>query len=59
MNALRVPSVDTTYLGYPLTITDTTVTVRGRDGRQLGTVRSVKEARLFVRGYRRAERTAA
>ena len=43
----------TSYLGFPLHVTDTTVTVLDKTGREIGTVGSVKQARLFVRGYRR------
>lgn len=41
------------YLGYPLTIGERTVVVADKTGRTLATVPSVKQARLFVRGYRR------
>jgi hypothetical protein len=51
--------VETSYLGYPLVITETRVTVRTKDGRRrIGDASSVKQARLIVRGYRRAERAA-
>lgn len=43
------------YLGFPLEITHRNVTVMHPEtGRRLGTVTSVKKARLFVRGYRAA-----
>jgi hypothetical protein len=51
-------TVETTYLGYPLVITETQVTVRTKDGRRIGYATSVKQARLIVRGYRRASRDA-
>lgn len=49
-------SVSTTYLGFPLTITDHAVTVRTPDGRRVGAATSVKQARLLVKGYRKAGR---
>jgi hypothetical protein len=55
----RMTVVETSYLGYPLVITETRVTVRTKDGRRrIGYASSVKQARLIVRGYRRAERAA-
>ena len=51
--------VATSYLGYPLTIGPDTVTVRTPDGRRLAAATSVKQARLIVKGYRRASKAAA
>lgn len=41
------------YLGYPLAITERTVTVFRPDGRFVGTAYSISGARRLVRGYRR------
>jgi hypothetical protein len=41
------------YLGYPLEITDRDVTVYDQHDRKLVTVTSIGAARLFIRGYRR------
>ena len=51
-------TVHSTYLRHPLTITETSVTVHTPDGRRIGQASSVKQARLIVRGYRRAGRLA-
>ena len=51
-------TINTSYLRHPLTITETTVTVHTPDGRRIGQATSVKQARLIVRGYRRAGRLA-
>ena len=59
MNGARRPVVPrdrevTAYLGFPLEITATEVVVSTPAGRRVGRVRSVKQARLLVRSYRRA-----
>jgi len=48
--------VTSSYLGYPLLISETEVTVYTPAHRRLGRVASVKQARLLVRGYRRVLR---
>lgn len=45
--------VDSSYLGYPLEISDAEIVVRDRRGRKLVTVQSLPAARNFIRGYRR------
>lgn len=50
--------VATTYLGFPLTVTDTLVWVRTPEGRPIAAVASMKQARLCVRGYRKEARAA-
>lgn len=47
------------YLGFGILISNRSVEVLGRDGRPLGKVATVREARNFIRGYRRAERQAS
>lgn len=49
-------TVTTSYLGYPIIITDRNVTVIAPDGRRVGHTTSVKQARLLIRGYRREGR---
>jgi hypothetical protein len=47
------------YLGYPLIVTDRKITVFTPALRKITEVSSVKQARLVVRGYRRAEKAPA
>jgi hypothetical protein len=59
MTAVVVDLIDTvtaTYQGFPLVITDRDVTVYGPQGRRLYRATSVKKARLFIRGYRKASK---
>ena len=61
MNGSRRPVVSrdrelSSYLGFPIEITATSVVVRTPAGRKVGRVASVKSARLLVRSYRRAMR---
>ena len=51
-------AIQTSYLKHPLTITETSVTVHTPDGRRICDATSVRQARLIVRGYRRAGRLA-
>lgn len=51
--APRGDRVETTYLGYPLEITNSDVTIYDKHGRKLATVASGSAARRFIRGYRR------
>jgi hypothetical protein len=44
------------YLGYPLLISEYSVVVSTPAGRRIGRVPSVKQARLLIRGYRRVLR---
>jgi len=53
------PYAWSSYLGYGLQVFEDRVVVLDRAGRRLGEVSSVKQARLFVRGYRRAEKGVA
>lgn len=48
--------ISTSYLGFPLLISDQSVTVRTPDGRRLGVEVSMAKARLLVRGYRKASK---
>lgn len=48
--------IETSYLGYPLLITDSFVTVRSPEGRKLASLTSVSKARRFVKDYRRMTR---
>lgn len=48
--------ISTSYLGFPLLVSDQSVTVRTPDGRRLGTEVSMAKARLLVRGYRKASK---
>lgn len=41
-----------TYLGYPLTITNRTVTVHAPDGREIGVAYELSGARRIVKGHR-------
>jgi hypothetical protein len=45
------------YLGFPLAITDRAVTVFDKRGRRLVTVASIGAAHRFIRGYRRVPPT--
>jgi hypothetical protein len=45
------------YLGFPLEITDRTVAVFDKRGRRLVTVASIGAAHRFIRGYRRVPST--
>lgn len=45
--------VRSSYLGFPLEITDAEIVVRDRHGRKLVTVQTLSAARRFCRGYRR------
>ena len=51
--AVRGDRTTSSYLGFPLLITNTEVVVSTPTGRRIGRVPSVKQARLLVRGYRR------
>lgn len=51
--------VEARYRGFILSITDRDVTVLDSRRRKLGQVPSVKAARLFIRGWCRAERLEA
>lgn len=51
-------AVAATYLGFPLTITDQAVFVRTPEGRLVAAVPSMKQARLLVKGYRKASKEA-
>ena len=46
----------TKYLGFPLSVDEKWVHIFDADMREIGKVASMKQARLFVRGYRKAER---
>jgi hypothetical protein len=46
------------YLGFPLEITDRTVTVFDKRGRRLVTVARIGAARRFIKGYRRVPENA-
>jgi hypothetical protein len=48
----------TSYLGFPLLVTEQAVIVRTPDGRRMGSVTSMKQARLLIKGYRRAAKDA-
>jgi hypothetical protein len=48
-----VDRVSSSYLGFPLEITDTGVRVTDKRGRLLVTVAEISSARRFIRGYRR------
>ncbi len=51
--APRGDATRSSYLGYPLEITNGDVSIFDRSGRKIATVASVGAARLFIRGYRR------
>lgn len=50
----RGDRVDSTYLGFPLEITNRDITVRDKHRRKLVTVTSMRAARRFIKGYRAA-----
>jgi hypothetical protein len=43
----------TTYQGFPLLVTEKFVGIHAPDGRFLCRVKTVKQARLFIKGYRK------
>lgn len=53
---MSADTVTVTYLGFPLLVTDHDVTVYAPEGRRLYRATSIKKARLFVRGYRKASK---
>lgn len=48
-----------TYMRFLLLVTERTVAIRTPEGRKLATVASVKQARLLIKGYRKAARATA
>jgi len=49
----RGESASLSYLGFPLEIHNSDVTVRDKQGRKLATVATFSAAHNFIRGYRR------
>ena len=53
----RMSAVETTYLGFPVTVTETGFTVRL--GGYPVSARSMKQVRLIVKGWRKESKEAA
>lgn len=49
----------TSYLGFPMVVSEDHIWVRTPEGRLVAAVTSVKQARLVIRGYRKAARAEA
>ena len=59
MAAVAPDTVRALYLGYPLEITDRTITVTTPDGRRIARTQSLSTARRIIRGYRKTTEPTA